>query len=206
MHIRSHILLYMHWYPHTQRAFCVTALAICMCATFRKQKFMLGSKILWSQPSAKNRISKFSPWNTCVYFSHENFPVYGTHVHTLLIININFWWFSWRNNLSVELNWYNRINSTISLRIKCTLYSDINISYCEKYPKMVKCPYYIDLMFHQNFGSVLKLLNNLYRQTHHLELNKNDFVIEISVSEICLSSWTISRISISYYEDANCIH
>ena len=70
------------WYPHTQRAFCITALAICMCATFRKQKFRLGSKLSWSQPSAKNRISKFSPWNTCVYFSHENFPVYGIHVLT----------------------------------------------------------------------------------------------------------------------------
>ena len=49
------------------------------------------------------------------------------------------------------------------------MYNDINISYYEKIPKLVKSPYYrLDVSSKFcHFHNVLKTLDNSYQQTHH---------------------------------------
>ena len=66
--------------------------------------------------------------------------------------------------------------------------NDINISYCEKTPKIDEKPKLsVSSKLFFSILTVLKTLNNLIQKTHYLELNRistNDFVIAIKVDEI----------------------
>ena len=147
---KCHIIHGIHIY--TQRAFCITASAICMCATFRKQKFMLGSKISWSQPSAKaGSLNLAHEIHVCI----SSMKISSSMVCMLTHIDCKYFGdfhegITYQSNLKTELILPFHSESIVH-------YSDINISYCEKYPKMVKCPYYrlgVSTKF-CHFGSVL---------------------------------------------------